>query len=134
MLSRALATAPIGPYQVQAAIAAVHARAPSTDETDWPQVLALYDLLERLAPGPVVSLNRAVAVGMVRGPRAGLDALDGVAPLPAGLVHRVLAVRGHLLELAGERPAAAAAFRESARLAESVPERRHLLRRAARLE
>jgi RNA polymerase sigma factor (sigma-70 family) len=133
MLTRALATAPIGPYQVQAAIAAVHAQARSAAETDWPQVLALYDVLDRLAPGPAVSFNRAVAVGMARGPQAGLDALDGLPTPPGRLAHRALAVRGHLLELAGERPAAAAAFRESARLAESLPERRHLLRRAASL-
>ena len=76
LVTDALATAPIGPYQIQAAIAAVHDEAPSADATDWPQILALYELLERVAPNPMVTLNRAVAVAMVHGPRAGLDLLS----------------------------------------------------------
>ncbi|MFI7573925.1 RNA polymerase sigma factor [Micromonospora sp. NPDC049497] len=133
LVAHSLATLPLGPYQVQAAIAAVHAEAPSTADTDWPQVLALYDLLERLAPGPAVTLNRAVALGVVRGPRAGLDLLGTLESGPLAGHHRLLAVRAHLLEEAGDLPAAAAAWREAARLAGSLPERRHLVRRAARL-
>lgn len=131
LITRTLATRPLGPYQVQAAIAAVHDEAPSTEATDWPQILALYEVLERLAPNPVVTLNRAVAVGMVRGPDEGL-ALIG--ELESGVLagsHRLLAVRAHLLEQAGDRTAAAAAFQEAARLAGSRPEQRFLLRRAA---
>jgi RNA polymerase sigma factor (sigma-70 family) len=133
LITRSLATARIGPYQVQAAIAAVHAEAQSAADTDWPQILALYDLLEKLAPNPVVALNRAVALGEVRGPRAALDLLD---ELENGLLakhHRLAAVRAHLLERIGERDAAALAWRDAARLAGSVPERHYLLRRATRL-
>ena len=75
LITRTLGTAPVGPYQLQAAIAAVHDEAPSAEETDWPQILALYEVLERVSPGPVVTLNRAVAVAMVHGPRAGLAVL-----------------------------------------------------------
>jgi RNA polymerase sigma factor (sigma-70 family) len=130
LISTALTTSPLGPYQVQAAIAAVHAEAPSAQDTDWPQVLALYTLLERLAPNPVTTLNRAVAVGMVHGPLAGLAL---VSDLEAGVLagsHRLLAVRAHLLERAGQRGAAAAAYQEAARLAGSHPEQRFLLKRA----
>lgn len=134
LLVESLATAPIGPYQVQAAIAAVHAEAPSVEETDWEQVLALYDLLERLAPGSAVALNRAVALGEARGPRAALAVVDDLATGLLAGHHRLEAVRGHLLEAAGDRAAAVTAFRAAARGAHSVPERRHLLRRAARLE
>jgi RNA polymerase sigma factor (sigma-70 family) len=131
LITRTLATRPLGPYQVQAAIAAVHDEAPSTGATDWRQILALYEVLERLAPNPVVTLNRAVAVGMVRGPDAGLAL---VGELESGVLagsHRLLAVRAHLLEQAGDRAAAAATFQEAARLAGSRPEQRFLLRRAA---
>ncbi len=126
LITATLATAVPGPYQVQAAIAAVHAEAASAQDTDWPQILALYDVLERLAPGPMVTLNRAVAVAMVHGPRAGLDALDHRL---AGH-HRLYAVRAHLLELAGEREQAVAAYREAARRTTSLPERRYLEARA----
>ncbi len=100
LLTRTLGTAPVGPYQMQAAIAAVHDEAPSADETDWPQILALYEVLERVSPGPVVTLNRAVAVAMVNGPRAGL-ALLGTLDSDERMAHnhRLEAVRGHLLEL-----------------------------------
>jgi RNA polymerase sigma factor (sigma-70 family) len=130
LISTALATTAIGPYQLQAAIAAVHAEAPSTEATDWPQILALYTLLARLAPNPVTALNRAVAVGMVKGPAAGLLL---VSDLEAGVLsgsHRLLAVRAYLLERAGRRPEAAAAYQEAARLAGSLPEQRFLLKRA----
>ncbi|HWO58830.1 MAG TPA: DUF6596 domain-containing protein [Umezawaea sp.] len=133
LLDHSLATFPLGPYQVQAAIAALHDEAASVETTDWPQVLALYDLLERLAPNPVVSLNRAVALGMVHGPEAGLEA---VRDLDTGVLagyHRLLAVRAHLLDQSGDRSAAAACFQEAARLAGSHPERRFLLARASEL-
>jgi predicted RNA polymerase sigma factor len=131
LISTALATSSLGPYQLQAAIAAVHAESPSAQDTDWPQVLALYTLLERLAPNPVTTLNRAVALGMVSGPGAGLAV---VSELENGVLagsHRLLAVRAHLLERAGQASAAAAAYQEAARLTGSLPERRFLLGRAA---
>jgi predicted RNA polymerase sigma factor len=125
----------LGPYQVQASIAAVHAKAARAEDTDWPRILALYGLLERLAPGPMVTLNHAVAAAMVRGPRAGLEML---APLDsderlAGH-HRLHAVRAHLLELAGDHEAARAGYRTAARLTTSLPEQHYLQTRAARLE
>ncbi len=131
LISTALAPSSLGPYQLQAAIAAVHAESPSAQDTDWPQVLALYTLLERLAPNPVTTLNRAVALGMVSGPGAGLAV---VSELETGVLagsHRLLAVRAHLLERAGQTSAAAAAYQEAARLAGSLPEQRFLLGRAA---
>ncbi|MGW4460748.1 RNA polymerase sigma factor [Micromonospora sp. NPDC004704] len=135
LLTEALDRGPVGPYQVQAAIAAVHDEAEHLDATDWPQVLGLYDLLEQLAPGPMVTLNRAVAVAMVHGPSAGLVLLEALgADNRMARHHRFLATRGHLREMAGERDAAAADFREAARRATSLPERRHLTARAARLD
>lgn len=125
---------PLGPYQVQAAIAAVHAEAPTAEETDWRQVVALYGVLERLAPGPMVALNRAAAIAMVDGPQAGLRLLDELAgdDRLAGH-HRLAAVRAHLLERAGDPAAAAVAFRDAARRTTSLPERRYLEAQAARL-
>jgi RNA polymerase sigma factor (sigma-70 family) len=131
LITTALSSSAIGPYQVQAAIAAVHAEAPSAQATDWPQVLALYTLLERLAPNPVTTLNRAVALGMVKGPAAGLALLSELETGVLASSHRLLAVRAHLLERAGQSSAAAAAYQEAARLAGSLPERRFLLARAA---
>ena len=134
LLTRTLGTAPIGPYQLQAAIAAVHDEAPSADETDWPQILALYEVLERVSPGPVVTLNRAVAVAMVNGPRAGL-ALLGTLDSDERMAHnhRLEAVRAHLLELAGDLAGARQAYLRAARMTASLPEQRHLTLRAARL-
>jgi RNA polymerase sigma factor (sigma-70 family) len=134
LVERTLAVAPLGPYQVQAAIAAVHAEAAQADDTDWPQILALYGVLEQIAPNPVVTLNRAVAVAMVHGPRAGLDlleTLDGDDRLADH--HRLHAVRAHLLELTGDVAAARASYRAAARRTTSEPERRYLDARAARL-
>jgi len=134
LLTATLPRGRIGPYQLQAAIAAVHAEAPSAEATDWPQILALYALLERVEPSPMVTLNRAVALAMVDGPRAGLEllaTLDADARLAEH--HRLVAVRAHLLEMAGERDTARAAYREAARRTTSLPEQRHLERRAARL-
>jgi RNA polymerase sigma factor (sigma-70 family) len=134
LVSHALASAPIGPYQLQAAIAAVHAEAPRADETDWPQILALYELLERLSDNPMVTLNRAVAVAMVRGPQAGLELLTQLDDDDRmARHHRLAAVRAHLLEMAGDRTAARAAYRAAARRTTSLPEQRYLNGRAARL-
>jgi RNA polymerase sigma factor (sigma-70 family) len=132
LVTAAMESAPLGPYQLQAAIAALHDEAPTPADTDWPQILALYDLLARLADNPVVLLNRAVAVAMVRGPAAGLGALDELDgdPRIAGH-HRLLAVRAHLLDLAGDRPAAAAHYRAAATATASAPERRYLEAKAA---
>jgi RNA polymerase sigma factor (sigma-70 family) len=134
LISRTLGTVPIGPYQLQAAIAAVHDEALSAEETDWPQILALYEVLEQVSPGPVVTLNRAVAVAMVNGPRAGLAVL-GTLETDDRMVHthRLEAVRAHLLELAGDTVAARESYRRAARMTASVPELRYLALRAARL-
>ncbi|MQA01294.1 MAG: sigma-70 family RNA polymerase sigma factor [Streptosporangiales bacterium] len=127
-----LTRAPVGPYQVQAAIAAVHAEAARAEDTDWPQVVGLYRLLERLAPGPMVTLNHAVAVGMVDGPRAGLAMLESLDDT-LGDHHRLTAVRAHLLERAGDAEGALAGYREAARLTTSIPEQRYLQAQADRL-
>jgi len=134
LVSRTLGSTPVGPYQLQAAIAAVHDEARSAEETDWPQILALYEVLERVAPGPVVTLNRAVALAMVNGPRAGLallGTLDGDERMAH--THRLEAVRGHLLELAGDEAAARESYRRAAKMTASLPEQRYLSLRAARL-
>jgi predicted RNA polymerase sigma factor len=134
LVTEALARGPVGPYQVQAAIAAVHDEAEHMDATDWPQILALYELLEQLAPSPMVTLNRAVAVAMVHGPSAGLVLLAALESDNRMVRHhRLLATRAHLRELAGEHTAAAADYREAARRATSLPERRHLTTCATRL-
>ena len=134
LVSEALPAGPVGPYQLQAAIAAVHDEAPSADDTDWAQVVGLYGLLERVAPNPVVTLNHAVAVAMTRGPHAGLDLLRCLdADERMAGHHRVDAVRAHLLEMAGDLDAARAGFRRAARRTTSLPERRYLEARAARL-
>jgi RNA polymerase sigma factor (sigma-70 family) len=135
LVSVALGRGPTGPYQLQAAIAALHSEVPSSEATDWPQILALFRLLDQLDPSPIVTLNRAVAVAMVEGPEGGLDllaSLDGDERVSDH--HRLAAVRAHLLEMAGEREAAHDSFREAARLSTSLPERRYLERRAAALE
>ena len=134
IVSGTLGTAPIGPYQVQAAIAAVHDEAPSTEKTDWKQVLELYQVLERVSPGPVVTLNRAVAVAMVHGPRAGLELL-GELDRDERMTqnHRLESVRAHLLELAGDPGAARESFRRAAAMTASLPEQHYLSLRAARL-
>ncbi|SIM52379.1 RNA polymerase sigma factor [Micromonospora cremea] len=134
LVTETLARGPVGPYQVQAAIAAVHDEAEHMESTDWPQILALYELLEQLAPGPMVTLNRAVAVAMVHGPSAGLVLLAALeSDQRMARHHRLLATRAHLRELAGEHTTAAAEYREAARRATSLPERRHLTACAMRL-
>jgi predicted RNA polymerase sigma factor len=134
LISEALPRGAVGPYQLQAAIAAVHDEAPTMDETDWPQILGLYGLLEQTAPNPMTTLNRAVAVAMVHGPEAGLElvaSLESDGQLARS--HRLLATRAHLRELAGDRDGAAADYREAARRTASLPERRYLTARAAAL-
>ena len=134
LISGTLSRAPVGPYQLQAAIAAVHDEAARAEDTDWPQILALYELLERISDNPMVTLNRAIAVAMVRGPRAGLDlleALEGDDRMTAH--HRLDAVRAHLLEMAGEVVAARERYHLAARRTTSLPEQRYLMARAARL-
>jgi predicted RNA polymerase sigma factor len=125
---------PVGPYQLQAAIAAVHAEAKTDADTDWPQIVLLYELLARVAPGPMVTLNQAVAVAMARGPAAGLALLSGLDgdERMAGH-HRLDAVRAHLLEMAGDLPAARESYRTAARRTASLPEQRYLEGRAAAL-
>ncbi|WP_230686980.1 RNA polymerase sigma factor [Catellatospora vulcania] len=135
LISEALPRGAVGPYQLQAAIAAVHDEAPAMADTDWPQILALYGLLEQVAPSPAVTLNRAVAVGHVHGPQAGLDLLATLAADPRmANHHRLLATRAHLLEQSGDHTAAAASYRAAATLATNLPERRHLTTRAAENE
>jgi RNA polymerase sigma factor (sigma-70 family) len=134
LITAALPGGNVGPYQLQAAIAAVHDEAATMADTDWPQILALYDLLELAAPNPFTALNRAVAVAMVRGPDAGLAVLaDLAADQRMARHHRLLATRAHLRELAGDPGAAAADYLEAARRATSLPERRYLALQAARL-
>jgi RNA polymerase sigma factor (sigma-70 family) len=133
LVTDALSRTPLGPYQLQAAIAAVHAEAARAESTDWPQILALYGLLERIAPNPVVTLNRSVAVAMVHGPRAGLELLNTLDDDSIADHHRFHAVRAHLLEMAGDRAAARAGYQVAARRTTSLPEQRYLEARAARI-
>jgi RNA polymerase sigma factor (sigma-70 family) len=121
-----------GEYQLQAAIAALHDRATRAEETDWPQILALYGLLEQLTGNPVVTLNKAVAAGMADGPEAGLAVLEGVGERLAGH-YRLDAVRAHLLEQAGDAEAAREHYLAAAASATNLAEQRHLALRAARL-
>jgi RNA polymerase sigma factor (sigma-70 family) len=131
LISDALARGPVGAYQLQAAIAAVHDEAPSAAETDWAEVLALYELLDHIAPNPMATLNRALALAMVAGPDAGLDLLASLdSDERVSRHHRLHAMRGHLLEMAGSLAEARAAFEEAARRTASAPEKRYLIRRA----
>jgi RNA polymerase sigma factor (sigma-70 family) len=134
ILTRTLGTGPIGPYQLQAAIAALHDEAATEAETDWPQILALYDVLDQVAPGPMVTLSRAVALAMVHGPRAGL-ALLGTLDVDDRMAqtHRLEAVRAHLLERAGDAGAAGESYLRAAAMTTNLPEQRHLVMRAAQL-
>jgi RNA polymerase sigma factor (sigma-70 family) len=125
-------TTALGPYQLQAAIAAVHDEAACLADTDWAEILGLYELLARVSPGPMVSLGRAVAVAMVHGPAAGLDAAAELAG-PLARHHRYHAVRGHLLEMAGEPAAAAAEYATAARYATNAAEKRYLGRQSQRV-
>jgi predicted RNA polymerase sigma factor len=134
LLTQTLGRSSAGPYQLQAAIAAVHDEAASAAETDWPQILALYSVLEQVSPGSVVTLNRAVALAMVEGPRAGLALLDTLRGDESMThTHRLDAVRGHLLELAGDTTGARECYRRAARMTTSLAERQYLALRAAAL-
>ena len=132
LLAAAIARRSVGEYQLQAAIAALHDRAPTAQATDWPQILALYGLLEQMTGNPVVTLNRAVATAMVHGPAQGLAVLESAEAALKGY-HHVAAVRAHLLELSGEHAAAAASYAAAAAVATSLPERDHLTKKAAEL-
>lgn len=134
LVTQAFARGAVGAYQLQAAIAAVHDEAARAEDTDWPQILALYGVLQRLADNPMVALNAAVAAAMVHGPAVGLArlaALDGDARIAGH--YRLDAVRGHLHERAGEVGKAILHYRAAAQRTTSVPERHYLLMRAARL-
>ena len=135
LISEVLPRGAVGPYQLQAAIAAVHDEASTMDDTDWPQILGLYELLDRVAPNPMTTLNRVVAVAMVHGAEAGLARL---APLESdgrmARNHRLLATRAHLRELAGDLDGAAADYRQAAGRTSSLPERRYLTSRAQALD
>jgi predicted RNA polymerase sigma factor len=134
LLSVTLPKGSVGPYQLQAAIAAVHDEAAQAEDTDWRQILALYDLLRRMSGNPMVALNHAVAAAMVHGPSQGLELLD-VLQADGRLAdhHRLDAVRAHLLELTGDRDQAARYYRAAAGKTGSLPERNYLLTQAARL-
>jgi RNA polymerase sigma factor (sigma-70 family) len=132
ILTAALAQERPGEYQIQAAVAALHDDAPTAEETDWMQILAWYDDLLALTGNPVVALSRAVAVGEVDGPLAGLAALEGL-DTALGEHHRLDAVRAHLQERAGQREEALASYLRAARRTTSTAERDHLTKRAARL-
>jgi predicted RNA polymerase sigma factor len=134
LITEALAHGSLGAYELQAAIAAVHDEAARAEDTDWPQILALYEMLDHIAPNPMATLNRALAVAMVRGPRAGLALLATLADdSRVSGHHRLYAMRGHLLEMAGETAAAREAFQAASGRTASSPEQRFLLLRAARL-
>jgi RNA polymerase sigma factor (sigma-70 family) len=135
LISAAMARSPLGPYQLQAAIAATHAGAERAEDTDWHQVHTLYKILERIAPNPMVTLNRAVALAETKGPLAGLELLsilDGDARMTGH--HRLHAVRAHLLEKAGDLPAAQESYELAARTTASLTEQRYLESHATRLD
>lgn len=134
LLTAALEKGAVGPYQLQAAIAAIHDETPRTEDTDWPQILALYDLLKHMSANPMVALNHAIAAAMVHGPSQGLELLK---PLDADNRiaghYRLEAVRAHLLEMAGDGPGAIRHYRVAAAGTTNIPERNYLMTQAARL-
>jgi RNA polymerase sigma factor (sigma-70 family) len=135
LITAALSRGPAGPYQIQAAIAAIHDEAPSTEDTDWPQIKALYELLLQSLDNPMVALNHAVAVAMADGPAAGLQRITALADhKQLAEDHRLHSVRAHLLEMSGDTAAAREAYRAAARRATNLPQQRYLISRAARLE
>ncbi len=134
LISATLPKGSVGPYQLQAAIAAVHDEAARADDTDWPQILALYALLTRMSDNPMVTLNHAIAAAMVHGPTKGLELLDALkADARVADHHRLEAVQAHLMELAGDRQGAVRHYRAAAGKTGSLPERNYLLTQAARL-
>jgi RNA polymerase sigma factor (sigma-70 family) len=132
LITGALQRRQVGEYQVQAAIAAVHDQAASHADTDWSEILSLYDRLEQMTGNPMVTLNRAVAAAMVHGPSTGLALLDGLGGR-LGDHHRLHAVRGHLLELAGDTRAAVVEFRAAAARTTNLREHHYLTTKAATL-
>jgi RNA polymerase sigma factor (sigma-70 family) len=135
LVTAALARGPIGPYQLQAAIAAVHDEAANPEETDWPQIVALYGVLLRLDDNPVVALNHAVAVSMVSGPQAGLELVQRLgSDSRVNADRRFHAVRGHLLEMTGDRGGAIEAYRAAARAATNLQQQRYLNQQITRLQ
>jgi RNA polymerase sigma factor (sigma-70 family) len=134
LLSATLPKDSVGPYQLQAAISAVHDEAALAADTDWPQILALYDLLRRMSDNPMVTLNHAIAAAMVHGASKGLELLDALKDdTRMADQHRLDAVRAHLLELAGDRESAIQHYRAAAAKTANLPERNYLLTQAARL-
>jgi RNA polymerase sigma factor (sigma-70 family) len=134
LISAALPKGSVGPYQLQAAIAAVHDEAEQAEDTDWAQILALYDLLKRMSDNPIVALNHAIAAAMVHGPAKGLALVDALkADARVANHHRLDAVRAHLLEMAGDCDGAVKHYRAAAGKTGSLPERNYLLMQAARL-
>ena len=134
LVEQALSRGSVGPYRLQAAIAAVHGEAARAEDTDWPQILALYGVLERISDNPMVALNRSVAAAMVHGPQAGLELLTALeADSRIAGHYRLDAVRAHLRERAGDLEGAIARYRAAADRTASIPERNHLLTRAANL-
>lgn len=134
LITEALPHGPTGPYQIQAAIAAVHDEAPAADATDWPQIVALYTVLRSMSDNPVIALNYAVAVAMAQGPERGLELLGGLqADERIAQDHRLYAVRAHLLEMVGDRVGARTSYLEAAARATNVRRQRYLHGRAARL-
>ena len=133
LLTAALAKGAVGLYQLQAAIAAVHDEAARAEDTDWPQILALYELLMRVSPGAIVSLNHAIAAAMVHGPARGLDLLKTLDSQLSGH-YRLDAVRGHLYEMVGDHESAIRHYRIAAGRTTSIPEQNYLITQAARLE
>jgi RNA polymerase sigma factor (sigma-70 family) len=132
LITGALPGGVVGEYQVQAMIAAVHGEAASVEDTDWPQILTLYGLLERMTGNPMVALNRAIAAAMAHGPAAGLKLLEPLDEPLAGH-YRLAAARAHLFEMAGDTQAAMAHYRAAAARTTSIPEQRYLTTQAARL-
>ncbi|WP_117211986.1 RNA polymerase sigma factor [Allorhizocola rhizosphaerae] len=133
LISEALPRGGAGPYLLQAAISALHDEAPTADDTDWPQIRALYEVLLKISANPMVELNHAVAVAMVDGPHAGLE-LANRLDKDLAQDHRLHAVRAHLLEMAGSREAARESYLAAARLTSSLPQQRYLHSRVARLD
>ena len=134
LVTDALSSGSVGLYQLQAAIAAVHDEAERADDTDWPQILAIYGVLKDLSDNPMISLNHAIATAMVDGPAAGLDLLrDLDADGRMKNHHRLHAVRAHLLEMAGDHQKAIAQYRAAAGKTTSIPERNYLMAQAGRL-
>ena len=134
LLTVALSKGSVGLYQLLAAIAAVHDEATRAEDTDWPQILALYELLKRISASPIVTLNHAIAAAMVHGPSKGLELLRGLdSDSRLAGQYRLAAVRGHLLEMVGDCQSAIKYYRIAAAQTTSIPERNYLIKQAARL-